>query len=64
MLVMVSDQSYYEAIVQVIPILLLTMAVGEARLRVRDTLSIRTAILGVLLLALYSSPGRLLHSMH
>ncbi|HET7589483.1 MAG TPA: hypothetical protein VFK14_04780 [Solirubrobacterales bacterium] len=48
MLIKVSGQSYYEAIVQVIPILLLTMAVGEARLRVRDTISIRTAILGVL----------------
>lgn len=43
-----SDLSYYEAIVQIIPILLLTMAVGEARLRVRDTISIRNAILGVL----------------
>lgn len=43
-----SDRRYYEAIVQVIPILLLTMAVGEARLRIRDTVSIRAAILGVL----------------
>lgn len=48
MLVKMSDRSYYEAIAQIIPILLLTMAVGEARLRLRDTLSIRTAILGVL----------------
>jgi hypothetical protein len=48
MLVKVSDRSYYEAIVQIIPILLLTIAIGEARLRVRDTVSIRAAILGVL----------------
>jgi hypothetical protein len=44
----VSDRSYYEAIVQIIPILLLTMTVGEARLRIRDTIPLRTAILGVL----------------
>jgi hypothetical protein len=48
MLVKVSDRSYYEAIAQIIPILLLTMAVGEARVRVRDTVSLRAAILGVL----------------
>lgn len=39
---------YYEAVAQIIPILFLTMAVGEARVRVRDTLSTRTAVLGAL----------------
>lgn len=48
MLVAVSDKSYYEAVAQIIPILLLTMAIGEARVRVRDTVSLRKAVLGVL----------------
>lgn len=39
---------YYEAVAQIIPILFLTMAVGEARVRIRDTLSTRAAVLGVL----------------
>lgn len=43
-----SDRSYYEAIAQIIPILFLTMAVGEARVRVRDSVSLRGAVLGVL----------------
>lgn len=48
MLVEVSDRSYYEAIAQIIPILFLTMAIGEARVRIRDTVSLRSAVLGVL----------------
>lgn len=45
------DRSYYEAVAQIIPILFLTMAVGEARLRIRDTISPRRAIIGVLFIA-------------
>lgn len=48
MLDTVSDRSYYEAVAQVIPILLLAMAIGEARVRIRDTVSLRSAVLGVL----------------
>jgi hypothetical protein len=42
------EKSYYEAVAQIIPILFLTMAIGEARVHVRDTVSPRNAILGVL----------------
>jgi hypothetical protein len=48
MLVNVSNRSYYEAVAQIIPILFLTMAIGEARIRIRDTISLRRAVLGVL----------------
>jgi hypothetical protein len=48
MLLTVDDRSYYEAIAQIIPILFLTMAIGEARVRIRDTVSLRSAVLGVL----------------
>jgi hypothetical protein len=44
----VGERSYYEAIAQIIPILFLAMAIGEARVRIRDTISLRTAVLGVL----------------
>jgi len=42
------DQGFYEVIAQVIPVLFLTMAIGEARVQLRDTISPRNAILGVL----------------
>lgn len=43
-------QSYYEAVAQIIPILFLALAIGEARVRVRETLSPRTAIVGGLVI--------------
>jgi xanthine/uracil permease len=50
-------KGYYEAVAQIIPILFLTMAVGEARVRVRDTLSTRTAVLGVLFIGALLAAG-------
>jgi hypothetical protein len=46
-----SGRSYYEAVAQIIPILFLTMAVGEARVRIRETISPRNAVIGVLFIA-------------
>jgi hypothetical protein len=43
-----ADTGFYEVIAQVIPVLFLTMAIGEARVQVRDTIVTRNAILGVL----------------
>lgn len=48
MLASVTDTGFYEVIAQIIPVLFLTMAIGEARVRVRDTIAPRNAILGVL----------------
>jgi hypothetical protein len=50
-------KGYYEAVAQIIPILFLAMAVGEARVRVRDTLSVRTAVLGVLFIGALLAAG-------
>ncbi len=43
-----AGQGFYEVIAQIIPVLFLTMAIGEARVQVRDTIAPRNAILGVL----------------
>jgi hypothetical protein len=53
------DKSFYEVIAQIIPVLMLTMAVGETRVRVRDTISPRGAILGVLLIGAVLVAGEL-----
>lgn len=57
MLDAVSDRSYYEAAAQIIPILLLTMAVGEAKVRIRDTVSLRGAVLGALFIGIVLVAG-------
>lgn len=43
-----ADLGFYEVIAQIIPVLFLTMAIGEARVQIRDTIAPRNAILGVL----------------
>ncbi len=57
MLDAVSDRSYYEAAAQIIPILLLTMAIGEAKVRIRDTVSLRNAVLGALFIGIVLVAG-------
>ncbi len=39
---------YYEAVAQIIPILFLALTIGEGRVRVRETLSPRTVMLGAM----------------
>jgi hypothetical protein len=52
-----ADLDYFEAVSQVIPVLLLALAIGEARMKFRRELAVRDALVGALFILLVMAAG-------